>query len=314
MQDQTSEGPQKDLKSRIIEALKKIDPEDPKIQEIIKSEVKQFFAENPSALKVTIRGRGEELFEKYMKEKFGVSQKTEVSQDHVNAMNEISAAQRPTPPQGEVECEKFIRNLKISLVSDSEIKFQIPEKRGRTFNRGELGMQKSHKVWKAFLEILQDPDHIYSLGKAAFIRSGKEKTRVKDYDTRRQALLLLNGRLISFFEKNIDYFGVKFPKNFKLYKHKPQDPPRTFRFKFFLVDKDTGTKYSEYSEKEIIAEIKRLLEDERASDKQIMEAYQRAKKLGISDQEISEIIPQKSFPGEVKYVPNESSPHKKNKY
>jgi len=82
------------------------------------------------------------------------------------------------------------------LVSDAEIKFQMPEKRGRTFNRGELGMQKSHKVWKAFLEILQGPDHTYSLGKAAFIGSGKEKTRVKDYDTRRQAMLLINGKLI----------------------------------------------------------------------------------------------------------------------
>ena len=197
MQDQTSEDQKKDLKSQIMEALKKIDLEDPEIKEIIKSEVKNFFAENPPPLK--IRGRGVELFEKSLKEmESEFSRKTELMRDRNNLLKEFSAVEneKPTQPQDKEKCEKLIRNLKISLVSDSEIKFQMPEKRGRTFNRGELGMQKSHKVWKAFLEILQGPDHIYSLGKAAFIGSGKEKTRVKDYDTRRQAMLLINGKLI----------------------------------------------------------------------------------------------------------------------
>jgi hypothetical protein len=286
MQDQTSEDPQKDLKSRIIEALKKIDPEDPKIQEIIKSEVKKFFAENPPPLK--IRGRGEELFENRLKEmEIEFSRKTQLMRDRLNAVRDLAAVQGTTRPNESVECEEFIRNLKISIVSDSEIKFQIPGKKSKTFNRRDLGMQKSAKAWRAFCEILQDPDHIYSLGRAAHIKSAAEKTRVKDYDARRKLILLINEKLINFLGKNIGYFGIKFPKNFKLYEHQPKDPPRTFRFKFFMVEKDIGKNYSSYSRERIMEEVKRLLNDENASAKEVLKAFNWAKKLGVSDDEIT---------------------------
>ena len=171
------------------------------------------------------------------------SRKTQLMRDRLNVVRDLAAVQGTTRPNESVECEEFIRNLKISIVSDSEIKFQIPGKKSRTFNRRDLGMQKSAKAWKTFCEILRDPDHIYTLGRAAYIGSAKEKTRIKDYDARRKLILLINEKLINFFGKNIRYFEIKFPKNFKLYEHQPTDPPRTFRFKFFMVEKDTGKNY-----------------------------------------------------------------------
>jgi len=108
MQDQTSEDQKKDLKSQIMEALKKIDPEDPEIKEIIKSEVKNFFAENPPPLK--IRGRGVELFEKSLKEmESEFSRKTELMRDRHNLLKEFSVVEneKTTQPQNEEECEKL---------------------------------------------------------------------------------------------------------------------------------------------------------------------------------------------------------------
>ncbi len=105
----------------------------------------------------------------------------------------------------------------------------------------------------------------------------------------------INKKLISFFEEKVQYFGVKFLKKFKLYEHRRGDPPRTFRFKFWVEEREPVSDYSSFSKKRIIEEIKRLAGDEESADK-LIAAYQRAKKLGISDRELgNEIVPEDVF-------------------
>jgi hypothetical protein len=271
MQDETTEDPEKKLKLQIEEARRLV-REDPEINEIIKSEFYKFYAENPITFR--IRGRGEELIEKLQnKMESEYSRQTGLMRDRANVLKELAAVQKPRQPETEGEGEEFIRDLKISVSGDSDVKFQMPGKKGRTFNREDLGMHKSRKVWTAFREILQDPDHIYSLGKAAYIHSAKGKTRVKDYDAKRQLVLVINQKLIAFFEKNIGYFGIKFPKNFRLYEHRPNDPPRIFRFKFRVVEGKPVSDYSGYSKKEIIEEIIRLTTSDQLFEKDLVAAY-----------------------------------------
>ncbi len=83
MQDEISEDPKIKLKLQIEEIKKKLNPEDPRMKEIIKSTAKEILSKYPPTLRV--RGKGEELFEKLqMKMESEYSRKTELIRDRVN--------------------------------------------------------------------------------------------------------------------------------------------------------------------------------------------------------------------------------------
>jgi len=94
----------------------------------------------------------------------------------------------------ETDVEDFIKNLRVSYESDSEVKIQEPNRIGKTFNHGSLGFSSNQtKQWKAFINVLQDPPHIYELGPAHKSSDAlRKKIRKPEYERRQKRLIKNN--------------------------------------------------------------------------------------------------------------------------
>ncbi|MBW1609061.1 MAG: hypothetical protein JRJ74_13325, partial [Deltaproteobacteria bacterium] len=86
--------------------------------------------------------------------------------------------------------DDFVRNLRVSYKSDSEITIKIPTKKARVFTYDDLGF-KDNEVWKAFIYTIKEPPHIYDTG-PAHTKKGREKERISQYDTKMGRLRSIN--------------------------------------------------------------------------------------------------------------------------
>ena len=145
--------------------------------------------------------------------------------------------------------------LIIAYESDNEIRLQPHGKKSITRNCRELGFRDNNtNAWKIFINILQEPPHIYNAGPAHQNLNGK-KQRVKQYDSRLKCLSSINGKLINFLNQ---LFKAGIPEDYKLYEKCKAEESGTFKFKFQVALDDTikssnKNKYEKMSEDELIS-------------------------------------------------------------
>jgi len=139
------------------------------------------------------------------------------------------------------DVEDFIKNLKVSYENYSEIKIQERGRSPVTYNCKMLGFRdETTEEWKTFLNILQEPNFTYNVGKAYTYSqdgSGFIKKRNEFYDRKQRRLKRINIKLINFFNKN---YPLQIPRDFKLYERCVSDKPGTYRFKFQVLDEDAN--------------------------------------------------------------------------
>lgn len=153
--------------------------------------------------------------------------------------------------------ENFVRKLRISCQSDSEIKIQAPGRLGKTYSCSSLGFRdEKTQEWKTLLDILQDPDHLYNIGQA-YKSSGGDKQRVKHYDNQLKRLNQISIKLSRFISKT---YNRQMPKDFKIYEHHKSEKPGTYRFKFQVADDSLKNKYNRYSNEQLLSEIEAFQE------------------------------------------------------
>jgi hypothetical protein len=168
----------------------------------------------------------------------------------------------------ETDAEDFIKNLRVSYESDSEVKIQEPNRIGKFFNHGSLGFSSNQtKQWKAFINVLQDPPHIYELGPAHQSTDAlRKKIRKPEYGRRQKRLRIINKKLIIFFNQE---YKAQLPEDFKLYYPCKEEGPGKYRFKFQIpyddgIEGDLQLEYEQYPENQLIDEIFKLPEKYRA--------------------------------------------------
>lgn len=171
-------------------------------------------------------------------------------------VSSVTKGAESSQPEEITDSENFIRSVKVSLVSDTEIKIKVRDKRPSTFEQKELGFKRvNSKIWKAFTDILKKPVHTYHVGKAR----GAKRARKASYDVSQKRLSGINDKLLLFFKKNFD---APLPDKFKLYELIPEkrEAPGTYRFKFEIFDDSeiNNENYENLSKHELIYKIENL--------------------------------------------------------
>jgi DNA-binding TFAR19-related protein (PDSD5 family) len=161
--------------------------------------------------------------------------------------------------------EGIIRSIKVSFENDNEIKIQLPRKKAETPTCRELGFRdNTTTAWKALINILEEPPHIFNLGPAHTYLNGN-KERVKDYDRKHSLLSEIDTKLRNFLSRR---FEVQVPDNYKLYERCKNEKSGTYKFKFQVVSAHTikrsiKNKYENLSEDKLIKILTELYEEHR---------------------------------------------------
>lgn len=222
-----------------------------------------------------------------------------------------------TPAAVEPECEKFVRNLRCYFKNKSEVKFQQPGKKPKTFNYESLGFDRViTDEWKCFIRVIEGPEHFYKYGPS---RTGHQ--RVRAYDKNRSRLTQINEKLVDFFKKE---YQLETPKGFKTFEKTPVEGSGVYQFKFQIGKKIDKSKYEAYDKKDLLAEISRLRKEmniaicsddlskqsklSETSDSLLVAATLANKKGWITEREMSDFFDQIWTPQEEVYDPYENSP------
>ncbi len=145
-----------------------------------------------------------------------------------------SADSRITPKSEQLE--DFIKRLEFFYENDSEIKIKEPGKRAKSFGFDSLGFKNNQtKQWKSLIELLNDPNHEFALGRAGKKNSSESKT----YYARRNILSSLNKKLIEFLRKE---YSLQIPEGYKLYEKCPEKGSGIYKFKFNILKESYSPK------------------------------------------------------------------------
>jgi hypothetical protein len=195
-----------------------------------------------------------------------------------------------------ITAEDFVRNLRVSYESDSEITIKIPLKKVKVFTYDDLGF-KDNEVWKAFIYTIKEPPHIYELGPAHIKKSG-EKERISQYDTKMGRLRSINKKLIDFFNQEC---AAQLPEDFKLYELCKEEGAGKYKYTFQVsrddgIEEDYHSTYEQLPEDKLIDEVKALFKKYSATNDQVVErrfvvALNVAREKGLlSDDEVSKMF------------------------
>lgn len=165
------------------------------------------------------------------------------------------------------QVEKVIKNLIMSYENDDGIRIQEAGKQPKVFTCQSLGFKSNRTcAWKDLLRILQEPEHVFSVGPALTV-SGGIKQRHKEYDRKQKRLSQINAKLIEFFNKE---FSAKIPNGYKLFELARDMGPGKYRPKFKIVTPDDKpilkTKYERYSKDQLIDEMESLAKKYRETE------------------------------------------------
>jgi len=145
--------------------------------------------------------------------------------------------------------DDFVKNLVLHPVNDNEISFQAGQKKV-TFTLDRLG--KEQKI--ALKKILDDPEHIYSLGPAS-------KEQVKKYYRRKDRLKQLSEKFIDFVNNEFD---ARIPTNYFLFELRREEGTGKYKPIFKIAGSRDCEKEIEKLRKkpqsELIKELKKALE------------------------------------------------------
>jgi hypothetical protein len=152
----------------------------------------------------------------------------------------------------------------VSYESDSGVKIQEPKRKGEIYNHVSLGFSSNKTLqWKAFINVLQDPSHIYELGPAnTYSDTFKKKMPVREYGRRQKRLGAINKKLINFFNKE---YEAQLPATFQLYELCKEEGKGKYKFIFKVVtddgiEGDLQSVYEQYPKDQLIDEIYSLPE------------------------------------------------------
>jgi len=154
--------------------------------------------------------------------------------------------------------DSFIRSLKVSYVSDTEISIKAGGKNAKTYEKKELGFKKNNsKTWVAFIQILTSQDHFYRVGEAR----GAKKERKQSYDVGQKTLFEISRKMVSFFNKT---YQIQLLEKYKVYELVPrkQEKPGTYRFKFQITQDGNADRegLEELSRGQLLSKIETLSE------------------------------------------------------
>ena len=153
--------------------------------------------------------------------------------------------------------EAFVRNLRISRESNSEIKIQQPGKPPTICHCTALGFRDENtKSWKALLRILESSDHIYNVGPA----HDSSNQRLKSYDAKQKRLREISKKLVNLVNEK---YSLEIPENLSLFERCPQEKEGTYgpKFKTGIIDSHDSSleaKYSALAKDKLLNEIERL--------------------------------------------------------
>jgi hypothetical protein len=180
------------------------------------------------------------------------------------------------------EADAFIRSLKVFFKDNTEVTIQYDGKR-KNYTCESIGFRDSNtKAWKTFLEILQESEHVYSLGPAHIINKEiQQKTRIKEYDSRLKLLQEIDEKLKAFLSEK---YKIKFPPDFKLYEPQPAKGAGVYSFKFQIP----SSKQSYKTKDQALKRLKTLAQGGVLSEK-INEAVETAMEAGANKDEVFKI-------------------------
>lgn len=178
--------------------------------------------------------------------------------------------------------EDFLKSLNVFYLDGTEVKLLYKCKR-ITKTGDDLGFKDSRgKAWNAFLEILQNPKHVYSLGPAfRYDKVLNKKIPIATYGQRLSYLKEIDKKLISFLAKQ---YGVAFPRKFALRKHTTGKGEYTFKFQMPLDNASYATQEKAYARLEVLIRDK-------ATDEAIQQAVLIAMDAGVTNDEIKKLLP-----------------------
>lgn len=178
--------------------------------------------------------------------------------------------------------EDFIRSLKISCKSDSEIIIKAPRKSQKTYVPHDLGFRNAQtKEWQALCAVILDPPHTYFVGKSGHHRQHEMEYRDNlsyekaapgvaensEYDRKQKMLQSINRKLVDFFERA---YGLNIDDDFKCYELCPNEHPGTYRFIFRIESEyEAEPDYSSFSIDDLRTERKRLADRLLKSENQL---------------------------------------------
>jgi len=191
-------------------------------------------------------------------------------------------------PETTEDPEDFVKNLRVSYKSDSEITIKIPGNKATVFTYDDLGF-KDNEVWKAFIYTIKEPPHIYETG-PPYNKKGRKKERVSQYDAKMGRIRSINEKMIVFFNQE---YPAQLPEGFKLYELCKEEGTGKYKFKFQIsrgdgIEEDYRSIYEQFSADELIDEIKTLAKKFSATDEQVvMEKVVAASKIAIQKRFLS---------------------------
>jgi len=147
----------------------------------------------------------------------------------------------------------FIRSLRVSYVSDTEIQIKAGNQRSKTYSHAELGFHREDtKEWLTLIQILKSKDHAYCLG----VAHGAKKVRNKSYDANYKILREISKKFVSFLKET---YKLQLPDNFQIFELIRSEHDGTYGLKFTISNFGTeDAHYDGYSKDELIAEIEKL--------------------------------------------------------
>jgi hypothetical protein len=242
---------------------------------------------------------------------------------------EKEAKEKPQPKDisetgQRIDYESFIKDLKIRWEDNSEIKIQEPGKAAIPQNCEALGFRnKETKEWITFREILQDPDHIYNVGKAStYEKALDKKIPQKSYYSKQKLLKNISSKLVAFLNKEFD---LEIPPNYRIYERCSDREAGFYRLKVKIVDEKTNAdkkaaKYSRLSKDKLIERMNELAAEYRINNnnKSLEEISNIAiileQKGWMNKTEIAELITLHTQSEEVKFDPFENKESSESTY
>ena len=204
--------------------------------------------------------------------------------------------------------DAIIRDFKLSYENDSNVNIQQRRAKAVSYHCTTLGFKNEQgKEWRDFIQILQEPEHIYYVG-VPYIGDGKQSN--KQYSRRQKRKIRISEKLTDFFNK---HFLLHLPSNFNFFELFQNEKPGTYKLKCPVINADNDKSiFDSWMADELIAEYERLVEENRKrEDVGTQDRLQEAAKVllakeYLTSKEIKDIIepPKEEF----QYKPHENEP------
>ena len=244
-------------------------------------------------------------------EKQGLPRFDQAISDHTSAEEPNKKEAVETSPEKSVlpnDYDAIIKDFKLSYENDSAVNVK---QRGR--KAVTLEFKKRKKIWRDFIQILQEPEHTYYVG-APYVGDSKQEN--PQYSRRQKRMSEISKVLTAFFNER---FSLHLAENFNFFKLCQNEKSGTYKLKCPVINAD-GDKslFASWPEKKLIAELEKLAkeyherEDTGIKDRFSEVATVMLDKKYITNKEIEDLItPSKE---DIRYDPYENEPIKERPY